>query len=154
VGISGYQAAIGRYPPGIDAEHFHEIAKRFGPFDVAMIKIGQWHPSWGDIRLGPKDALDASALLDAKLFVPIHWGTFELAIHDGSEPAETLTIEAAKRGGPITAPMLGHGLAPPTVPWRRSLLHRSSRRRVRVTAWTTRASEIPDSTSRGSAWAA
>jgi L-ascorbate metabolism protein UlaG (beta-lactamase superfamily) len=106
-------------------EHFREIAKREGPFDVAMIEIGQWHPSWGDIHVGPKGALDAYALLDARLFFPIHWSTFELAIHDWSEPAETLTLEAAKRGIPITTPMLGQpvepGLNAPASPWWRAL---------------------------------
>jgi len=61
-------------------EHFRETAKRFGPFDVAMIEIGQWHPSWGDIHLGPKGALDAFALLDARLFSPCSIGHLGAAL--------------------------------------------------------------------------
>ena len=104
---------------------FREIAAREGPFDVALLEIGQWHPSWGDIHLGPVGALDAAALLGVERVLPIHWATFELGMHAWSEPAETLVVEAEKRGiHPIT-PRLGEPveptLDPPTPPWWRAL---------------------------------
>jgi L-ascorbate metabolism protein UlaG (beta-lactamase superfamily) len=106
-------------------EVFKEIAAREGPFDVALLEIGQYHPSWGDIHLGPVGALDAFALLGAKRLFPIHWGTFELALHAWSEPAETLVVEGAKRGVAPLTPRLGEPIEPTmdpvTEPWWRPL---------------------------------
>jgi L-ascorbate metabolism protein UlaG (beta-lactamase superfamily) len=110
---------------------FDEIARRWGPFDVALLEIGQYHESWGTIHLGPKGALDAFAHLGAKTLLPIHWSTFVLAYHAWSEPAETLVEEAARRGISVVTPRLGEPVepvtpagvpAPPsTLPWWRAL---------------------------------
>ncbi len=85
-------------------EGFSEVARREGPFDVAMLEIGQYHESWGTIHLGPVGALEAFARLGAKTLIPIHWGTFVLAYHAWSEPAETLLDEAEKRGVTVLTP--------------------------------------------------
>jgi L-ascorbate metabolism protein UlaG (beta-lactamase superfamily) len=91
---------------------FASIASRLGPFDVALLEIGQWHPSWGDIHLGPLGALDAFAQLRAQWLLPIHWSTFELGLHAWSEPPETLTLEAARRGVRVLTPRLGESVEP------------------------------------------
>jgi L-ascorbate metabolism protein UlaG (beta-lactamase superfamily) len=101
-----------------------EIAAREGPFDLALFEIGQYHPSWGDIHLGPIGALKAHALLGAKTLLPIHWATFQLGYHAWSEPAETLVREAKARGVAVLTPLLGEPVEP-TLPvktsawWRR-----------------------------------
>jgi L-ascorbate metabolism protein UlaG (beta-lactamase superfamily) len=97
-------------------EAFREIGKREGPFDVALLEIGQHHPSWGDIHLGPIGALDAFEWLGARHLFPIHWATFELALHAWSEPIETLALESAKRGTPLVAPRLGEPAEPTESP--------------------------------------
>jgi L-ascorbate metabolism protein UlaG (beta-lactamase superfamily) len=106
-------------------EAFREIQKREGPFDLALLEIGQYDPSWGDIHLGPQGALDAFAMLGAKHLLPIHWSTFQLGFHAWSEPAETLTALAAKRGGvSLVMPLLGEPVEPTVAarvnPWWRS----------------------------------
>ena len=35
------------------------IRERLGPFDLVMLEVGAFHPSWGHIHLGPAHALDA-----------------------------------------------------------------------------------------------
>ena len=110
-------------------EALREIAAREGPFDVALVEIGQYDPSWGDIHLGPIGALDSQAALHAKVLFPIHWATFNLGFHAWSEPAETLVREAALRGAAIVTSMLGEpvdftpppktpSVSPPTAWWR------------------------------------
>ncbi len=106
-------------------ETFREIARKNGPFDVALLEIGQYHPSWGDIHLGPTGALDAQAMLGARAIFPIHWGTFELGFHAWNEPIETLTVEAALRSVPLITPRLGEPAEPALgmawTPWWRDL---------------------------------
>jgi L-ascorbate metabolism protein UlaG (beta-lactamase superfamily) len=97
-------------------ESLREVARREGPFDVALIEIGQWNPAWGNIHLGPVGALDAFARSGAQVLIPIHWATFQLAYHAWSEPAETLVTEAAKRGVRVLTPLLGQPIEPAASP--------------------------------------
>ncbi|HEX4457582.1 MAG TPA: MBL fold metallo-hydrolase [Polyangia bacterium] len=106
-------------------EALREIGARLGPFDVAMLEIGQYDKSWGNIHLGPLGALEANERVRGRVLFPIHWATFQLGMHDWSEPAETLTTEAAKRHVAIVTPRLGEPIEPtthPTTPaWWRAL---------------------------------
>lgn len=95
---------------------FREVAAREGPFDVALLEIGQFHEDWGDIHLGPHGAVEAMKMLGAKVLLPIHWSTFELAYHAWSEPAETLAREAPARGVAIVTPRLGEPVEPTADP--------------------------------------
>jgi L-ascorbate metabolism protein UlaG (beta-lactamase superfamily) len=97
-------------------DSLREVARREGPFDVALIEIGQWNAAWGDIHLGPLGALDAFAKSGAKVLIPIHWSTFVLAYHAWSEPAETLVTEATKRGARVLTPRPGEPLEPAATP--------------------------------------
>jgi len=107
-------------------DSLREVARREGPFDVALLEIGQWNAAWGDIHLGPVGALDAFAKSGAKVLIPIHWGTFVLAYHAWSDPPETLLREAAKRGATVLTPLLGEPIEPAasplpiTLPWWRA----------------------------------
>jgi L-ascorbate metabolism protein UlaG (beta-lactamase superfamily) len=102
-----------------------DIAARFGPFDLSMIEIGAWHPSWGSIHLGPQHALEAFSQLGGGTFLPIHWSTFDLALHIWDEPAETLLALAKPMGVKIVTPLIGEAVEPSKVeapnPWWRSV---------------------------------
>ncbi len=93
-------------------EQFKQVKEKYGPFDLSMLEIGQWHPAWGSIHLGPKGALEAHAMLGATHLLPIHWATFELGLHAWSEPPETLVTEAAKTSVSVVSPMLGEPIEP------------------------------------------
>jgi L-ascorbate metabolism protein UlaG (beta-lactamase superfamily) len=105
---------------GLTSE-YATIGERLGPFDVALIEIGAWHPAWGDIHLGPANAIQAHQWLGSGTLLPIHWGTFSLATHPWDEPAETLLALAQARDLPLLLPRLGEALepdhAPPSRPW-------------------------------------
>lgn len=106
-------------------EEYKEIGKRLGPFDLVMIEIGAWHPSWDGVHLGPMNALTALAWLGGGTLLPVHWGTFNLAMHTWDEPAETLWNAAQAQGATIVTPQLGAPLEParhdPLTPWWRGL---------------------------------
>lgn len=106
-------------------KEYQEIARRHGPFDLVALEVGAYHPSWGDIHMGPENALIAHSYLGGGPLLPIHWGTFNLAMHPWDEPAETLLRLAPSRGARLVMPMLGQPVEParyePAVPWWRSV---------------------------------
>jgi hypothetical protein len=87
--------------------------------------VGAFHPSWGDIHLGPHNALEALRLLGGGAFLPVHWGTFNLALHAWDAPAETLFDEAPRQGARLLMPQLGQAIEPDhaevVTPWWRAV---------------------------------
>lgn len=93
-------------------EDFRVIAERFGQFELTLLEIGAYHPAWGDIHLGPENALTAFEWLGGGTLLPVHWGTFDLGLHPWEQPAETLLHLAAERGARILTPRLGRPFEP------------------------------------------
>ncbi len=104
---------------------YREIAARLGPFDLVMLEIGAFHPAWGDIHLGPENAVKALQLLGGGNFLPIHWGTFALAMHAWDQPAEVVLDLAPRSGANLLMPKLGEAIEPAQVervePWWRAV---------------------------------
>ena len=88
------------------------IRERLGPFDLVMLEVGGHHPSWGHIHLGPENALEALELLGSAPFLPVHWGTFSLAMHAWDQPPETLINLAPRKGIKLLMPRLGEPIEP------------------------------------------
>lgn len=89
---------------------YKTIRGRLGPFDLVMLEVGAYHPAWGDIHLGPENALKASAMLGSASFLPIHWGTFNLSMHAWDQPAEYLLQHGA--AAQLVMPKLGEPIEP------------------------------------------
>jgi len=108
---------------GLTSE-YAAIRQRFGRFDLVMLEVGAFHPGWGDIHLGPENALEALTLLGGGAFLPVHWGTFSLAMHDWDEPAETLLALGPQQGAQLVMPRLGEPVEPAhgldLMPWWRA----------------------------------
>ena len=106
-------------------DEYTTIRERLGPFDLVMLEVGAFHPAWGDIHLGPENALQALQLLGGGAFLPVHWGTFSLAMHAWDQPAETLLQLAPKQGVQLVMPQLGQAVEPVQVdsvtPWWRGV---------------------------------
>lgn len=100
---------------------YQSIRERFGRFDLVMLEVGAFHPAWGDMHLGPENALKALALLGGGTFLPIHWGTFALGMHAWDEPAESLLQRAPRAGAHLMMPRLGEPTEPARIgevePW-------------------------------------
>ena len=103
-----------------------DIGERHGPFDLVMLEIGAYHPSWGTIHLGPENALTAFELLRGQALLPVHWGTFNLGLHDWDDPGETLVRLAEPKRTRILTPKIGDVFDPKTAPepaaWWRGLV--------------------------------
>ena len=100
------------------------IRERFGPFDLVLLEVGAFHPAWGDMHLGPQHALEALALLGGGAFLPVHWGTFALTMHDWDQPVETLLALPQPERAHLLLPRLGQPVEPArgslTEPWWRA----------------------------------
>lgn len=86
---------------------FADIGQAYGPFDLTMLEIGASNSYWPDIHMGPVHAAEAHLALRGKLLMPIHWGTFNLALHAWKEPIETLLKTAAEKPIRLLAPQPG-----------------------------------------------
>lgn len=70
---------------------FPQIAEQYGPFDLTMLEIGAFHPLWSDIHMGPDGAFRSFRGMGGNgLFMPIHWGLFDLALHPWRQPIERI----------------------------------------------------------------
>ncbi len=89
---------------------FKEIGERFGPFDLTLMETGAYDPQWPDIHMQPKETMQAHIDLRGKVMLPIHNGTFDLAMHSWDDPFEQITALAAARGQTLATPMIGEAL--------------------------------------------
>ncbi len=87
--------------------HFAEIGKKFGPFDLAIIECGQYNEAWKYIHMNPEETVRAAREVQAKAFVPVHWGKFTLAFHAWDESIIRVTEESRRLGVPVLHPMIG-----------------------------------------------
>jgi L-ascorbate metabolism protein UlaG (beta-lactamase superfamily) len=104
---------------------YTQTRERLGPFDLVMLEIGAFHPAWGNIHLGPENALAAHQMLGGGNLLPIHWGTFNLALHAWDDPVESLLRLAPATGVRLLLPKLGAPIEPSRDhdldPWWRSV---------------------------------
>ncbi len=73
---------------------FKTIGRNYGPFDLALIKIGACDVTWPDIHITPEEAVQVFLDVRGKLLLPVHWGTFNLAFHAWNDPAERVLAAA------------------------------------------------------------
>jgi L-ascorbate metabolism protein UlaG (beta-lactamase superfamily) len=112
---------------------FAEIGERLGPFDAALIEVGAYDALWADVHLGPEQAVTAHRMLRGGVMFPVHWGTFDLALHGWTEPAERLLVAARSAGVTLVVPKPGESIEPahppaaqrwwPEQPWKTAAEH-------------------------------
>jgi L-ascorbate metabolism protein UlaG (beta-lactamase superfamily) len=75
---------------------FEKIGNKYGPFNITLLEIGASSIYWPDIHMGPENAVKAHFDLKGNLLFPIHWGTYNLAMHHWKEPVEKI-IELTRK---------------------------------------------------------
>lgn len=100
---------------------YSAIGAGYGPFDVTLMQIGAYDQAWQDIHMFPEDAVSAHLDLRGGLLLPVHWATFNLAVHDWSEPVDRLWAEAKARDVRLVVPRPGERVVvddpPPVDGW-------------------------------------
>ncbi|GAB5537088.1 MAG: MBL fold metallo-hydrolase [Rubricoccaceae bacterium] len=91
---------------------FAEVGERLGPFDATLVETGAYNADWADIHMGPEQAVRAVQDAQGGLLIPIHWGTFNLAFHGWTEPAERVWVAAEAAGVELAIPKPGESVWP------------------------------------------
>lgn len=86
-----------------DTALFPKMRQLAGRVDVALLPVGRWGPPSGPERLTPSTAIDAALLTEAKVAIPIHWGTLYVpGFHTGrwgwgsTDAGATFAVEARR----------------------------------------------------------
>jgi L-ascorbate metabolism protein UlaG (beta-lactamase superfamily) len=81
--------------------HFEAVRDRFGPARLAMLPIGAFRPEWFmcAVHISPRDAVRAAKALEAKVSIPMHYGTFHLGDDGQDEPLDVLREALEKEPG-------------------------------------------------------
>ena len=79
------------------ANHFKNIQKQFGYFDLSLLPIGGYEPRWfmKKAHVNPKEAIMAHKNLNSKKSIGIHFGTFQLTNEGINTPIRDL--ESARK---------------------------------------------------------
>lgn len=102
-GYGGYVIANGShsvYHSGDTAyfDGFREIGARLSP-QVALLPIGAYFPdSYRSVHTSPEEAVRAFVETNARLMIPMHYGTFPLGREPMDEPLQRLHAEATRLG--------------------------------------------------------
>jgi L-ascorbate metabolism protein UlaG (beta-lactamase superfamily) len=89
---------------------FAEIGKKLAP-EIALLPIGAYHPeSFRKVHMGPDEAVRAFRDLRAKVFVPMHYGTFKLSFEAMDEPLRWLREIATQQNLVKRLKILDEGL--------------------------------------------
>lgn len=86
---------------------FKKIGERYGPFDVTFMETGAYDQQWPDVHMQPEETLQAHLDLRGKWLLPVHNGTFDLAMHVWHEPFDRIVALAEKNGVAIVTPEMG-----------------------------------------------
>jgi L-ascorbate metabolism protein UlaG (beta-lactamase superfamily) len=94
-------------------EHFRAVGDKHGPFDVLFIEIDAWNSGWPNTHLFPAEVIRAYHDVRAKALVPVHWGVFDLALHQWDASIRALCALADEDGRvTLLTPLMGQKLVP------------------------------------------
>ena len=89
---------------------FRAIGERLGPFDVTFVETGAYDAQWPYVHMQPDESVQAHVDLRGRWMMPIHNGTFDLAMHRWQDPFEQVSALAIERGVALSTPRMGERL--------------------------------------------
>lgn len=97
--------------------HFKEIATYFPNIDYCIMGVGAYQPSYmmKTSHMNPEEAVNAFHDLGGKSFIPMHYGTYDLADEPVGEPLRKLKMMEAEKTikGNLIAPHIGESILLP-----------------------------------------
>ena len=86
---------------------FKEIGEKYGPFDITLLECGAYNKKWHYVHMMPEETAQAHLDLKGKYLQPMHWGTFDLALHAWYDPIVRVTKAADSLGIKLSTPIVG-----------------------------------------------
>lgn len=86
---------------------FKAIGERFGGFDLTLMETGAYDARWPYVHMQPEQTLQAHVDLRGRRLMPIHNGTFDLAMHRWQDPFERILSLARLRSVELVTPIMG-----------------------------------------------
>lgn len=96
--------------------HLKDIGEKHGPFDLAFVEIDGWNKGWPLTHLFPDQVFQLCRDIDTKLLFPIHWGTFDLALHPWDKSIQMIADMAADNDIELVTPIMGEKVIPGVSP--------------------------------------
>jgi len=100
---------------------FKEIGEKYGPFDITFLECGAYNTEWAFVHMFPEQTVQAALDLGTNYLWPVHWGTFNLALHDWFDPMQRVTVAAKANSVELLTPIFGKVVSYPdqllTNPW-------------------------------------
>src|SRR5262249_10184299 len=74
------------------APFFHDVRRRLGPIDLALLPIGAYEPRWvmQAVHMNPAEAVQAPLDLEAPESIGMHFGTFQMTSEGIDDPLRAL----------------------------------------------------------------
>jgi len=89
------------------SESFKQIGEKYGPFDYTFMECGAYDERWHSMHMMPEETAQAQLDVKGKFLQPMHWGTFNLALHAWYDPIVRLTKAADSLGIQLSTPIVG-----------------------------------------------
>lgn len=92
--------------------HFEQIRAELGPMDLSLLPIGAYEPRWfmRSAHIDPNEAVKAHRLLESRVSVGMHFGSFALADDGMEQPVTDLAAALDEQGvSPDAFWVLEHG---------------------------------------------
>lgn len=86
---------------------FKKIGDKYGPFDYTFMECGAYNEKWHFVHMFPEESVQAHIDLKGKIMQPMHWGTFDLALHAWYDPMIRVAKAADSLGVKLSTPIVG-----------------------------------------------
>lgn len=86
---------------------FKEIGDKYGPFDITLLECGAYNKKWHYVHMMPEETAQAHLDLKGKTLQPMHWGTYNLALHSWYDPIVRVAKAADSLGIKLSTPIVG-----------------------------------------------
>ncbi len=86
---------------------FKAIGERFGSFDLTLMETGAYDARWPYVHMQPEQTLQAHLDLRGRRLMPIHNGTFDLAMHRWQDPFERILALSRLQSVELVTPIMG-----------------------------------------------
>lgn len=86
---------------------FKKIGTKYGSFDLTLLETGAYNENWPEVHMSPEETIQAYLDLRGKRLLPIHNGTFDLAMHSWRDPFDRAVALGNAQHIPVLTPEMG-----------------------------------------------